>query len=374
MYDPNDSSSTRQPVSGIRGCQVLMSCDELNPTLEFLKSTLGLRIDAIFPADNPSTAMLSGHGLSLRLGVGLPNGVQELRVLCDDPYQLSSGTREIVAPNGVRIRLEAADPPIRQPETRQALAVSHSDQDTHWNVGRAGLRYRDLLPARHGGAFIASHIRILDGGPVPDYTHFHKVRFQTIFCRKGWVRVVYEGQGEPFELHAGDCVLQPPTIRHRVLASSAGAEVVELSSPAEHVTIVDHEMVLPTPATHPVRDFNGQHFVRHVAKTAKWGPWRIDGFESSNTDIGEATQGIAGVRVVRPAGEASSRTQAHNTELCFFFVLSGTVDVVVEGDRYALASDGSITIPGNSRYAFERYSEDLQLLEITLPDKFLIVD
>ncbi|WP_233887020.1 cupin domain-containing protein [Paraburkholderia flagellata] len=373
MYEPNDSS-IRQPITGIRSCQVLMACDELSPTLEFLTRTLGLRIDAIFPADNPSTAMLSGHGLSLRLGVGLSNGVKELRLLCDDPYQLSSGARELVAPNGVSIRLEAADPPVRQPETRQALALSHLDEDTHWNVGRAGLRYRDLLPERHGGAFIASHIRILDGGPVPDYTHFHKVRFQTIFCRKGWVRVVYEGQGEPFEMHAGDCVLQPPTIRHRVLASSAGAEVVELSSPAEHITVVDHEMVLPTPASHPARDFDGQRFVRHVAKSAKWGPWRIAGFEASDTQIGHATQGVAGVRVVRPVGEASCRAQAHNTELCFFFVLSGSLDVVVEGDRYTLAPDASITIPGNTRYAFERYSEDLQLLEITLPEKFLIGD
>ncbi|MFX1766473.1 cupin domain-containing protein [Paraburkholderia sp. A1RI-2L] len=374
MSKTDDLLSTRQPISGMRRCQVLMACDELNPTLEFLKSTLGLRIDAIFPADNPSTAMLSAHGLSIRLGVGLANGVKELRVLCDDPDQLSSGTRELVAPNGVRIRLEANDPPLHQPETIQEFAVSHLDEDAQWNVGRAGLRYRDLLPARHGGAFIASHIRILDGGPVPDYTHFHKVRFQTIFCRKGWVRVVYEGQGEPFEMQAGDCVLQPPTIRHRVLASSAGAEVVELSSPAEHITVVDHEMVLPTPATHPLRDFNGQRFVRHVAASARWAPWRIAGFEAADTGIGAATEGVAGVRVVRPAGEARRRTQTHNTELCFFYVLSGRLDVVVDGDRYALASDASITIPGRARYAFEHYSDDLQLLEVTLPDQFLIGD
>lgn len=48
------------------------------------------------------------------------------------------------------------------------------------------------------------------------------------------MRVIYEGQGEAFEMHAGDCVLQPPMICHRVLASSAGAEVIELASPAPH--------------------------------------------------------------------------------------------------------------------------------------------
>ena len=41
---------------------------------------------------------------------------------------------------------------------------------------------------------MASHIRIEKGGPVPDYVHFHRVRFQCIFCYRGRVRVVYEGQ------------------------------------------------------------------------------------------------------------------------------------------------------------------------------------
>ncbi len=64
-----------------------------------------------------------------------------------------------------------------------------------WVIGRAGMQYRDLIPTRLGGAIIASHIRIPDGGPVPDMVHFHKVGFQLIFCVKGWVDVVYEDQG-----------------------------------------------------------------------------------------------------------------------------------------------------------------------------------
>ena len=57
-------------------------------------------------------------------------------------------------------------------------------------VGRAGMEYRDLIPDRLGGRFIASHIRITDGGPVPDSVHFHDIGFQVIVCRAGWVRVV----------------------------------------------------------------------------------------------------------------------------------------------------------------------------------------
>jgi quercetin dioxygenase-like cupin family protein len=73
------------------------------------------------------------------------------------------------------------------------------------------------VPDRLGGAVIASHIRIPDGGPVPDMVHFHKVGFQLIFCINGWVDVVYEDQGGPIRLRAGDCFIQPPEIRHRVL-------------------------------------------------------------------------------------------------------------------------------------------------------------
>jgi quercetin dioxygenase-like cupin family protein len=77
--------------------------------------------------------------------------------------------------------------------------------------------YRDLIPGRLGGRYIASLISIPKGGPVADWVHFHRIALQLIYVRSGWVRVVYEDQGEPFVMRAGDLVLQPPQIRHRVL-------------------------------------------------------------------------------------------------------------------------------------------------------------
>lgn len=357
-------------ITGIRGFHVPMSCTELVPVMQFFIDTLGFRIDAIYPADSPSTAILSGHGLTIRLAIGLPHGIAELHLLCDDPAQLPDGARTVTAPNGVVIRLSPADPPVKSPVTRQELVLSRADADPSWSVGRAGMRYRDLLPNRHGGAFIASHIRILEGGPVPDYVHFHKIRFQMIFCRKGWVRLVYEAQGEPFMLNAGDCVLQPPTIRHRVLESSAGAEVIELGSPAEHITMADHELSLPSAAHEPDREFEGQRFVRHVAANAAWHAWKTPGFVACDTGIGTATKGLAGVRVVRPDGESPPAQRLHDTEFCFFFVLSGTVKVHQGDDTYSLCADDSITIPGNMAYCFDDCSTDLVLLEVTLPADF----
>ncbi|APW40891.1 cupin [Rhodoferax koreense] len=348
---------------------VQLGCDALLPTLTFFTEELSFRIDAIFPADNPKTALISGYGLRLQLSAGVANATPRISLLCDDPATVDGGRRELTAPNGTVVRFVEADPAYRLPATVQALVVSRSGDATHWTVGRAGLRYRDLLPERHGGAFIASHIRILEGGEVPDYVHYHKVRFQMIFCRTGWVRVLYEGQGGPILLKAGDCVLQPPMIRHRVLESSAGAEVIEVGTPAEHITIAEHQLTLPSedlPATH---DFGGQRFVCHLAEAAPWKPWRLDGFEHQDTGIGAATDGLAGVRIVRPAGTGASTTrQQHESEFCFYFVLAGETDICYDDQRLHLGVDDSITLPTGQRYAFENASADFKLLEVTLPD------
>lgn len=357
-------------TSGVRGAQVLMGCATLEPSLSFFIQRLGFRLDAIFPADDPSTAMLSGYGLQIRLVRGASQGVSTLYLLCDDPLKTGAGETLLGAPNGVTVKLVAADPAMQVPATRQALVLTRAADDDHWVTGRAGLRYRDLIPKRHGGAFIASHIRVLEGGPVPDYVHFHKIRFQTIFCRKGWVKVVYEDQGEPFVMQAGDCVLQPPMIRHRVLESSAGAEVVEIGAPAEHITMADHTLSLPNPRLDPERDFSGQRFVRHIAAQATWAPWRIPGFEASDTGIAQATAGLGGIRVVRPNGAPGEVRQSHDTEFCFYFVLAGSVTLQLDDASHTLTVDDSITIPGGMAYALTNASGDLSLLDITLPARF----
>lgn len=362
------STELRLQRAGVRSFQVLVACTELGPTLSFFLEQLGFQVDAIFPADNPHTAMVSGHGLSLRLVQGETGGATDIYLLCNDPA--AAGAPVLTAPNGLRVHMVAADPPMHQPLTQQRLVLTRGADADAWGMGRAGMYYRDLVPDRLGGAFIASHIRILEGGPVSDYVHFHKIRFQTIFCRRGWVRVAYEGQGEPLVMRAGDCVLQPPLIRHRVMESSAGAEVVEICTPAEHVTMADRAIVLPNDNLQPGRDFSGQKFVFHVAAVGSWTPWRVAGFEARDTGIGHATGGLAGVRMVRSAGGATAAPQSHDTEFCFYFVLAGSVTVEAEGASYAMGVDDSITIPGCTPYALAACSADLSLLEVTLPATF----
>jgi len=237
-----------------------------------------------------------------------------------------------------------------------------------WSTGRAGMEYRDLVPGRLGGRLIASHIRIPRGGPVPDYVHYHHVRFQTIYCLRGWVRVVYEDQGVPFELHAGDCVLQPPEIRHRVLACSDGLEVLEVSSPAEHPTFADPVLQLPNTPDQPSREYSGQCFVRHVAADRAWGAHRRAGFEALDTGIGAATRGIADVHAVRRAGPEDTTLLADDDAFVFAFVVHGACELLREsGAPIALRENDALVVPPGEAWALASGSPDLTFVEITLP-------
>lgn len=311
---------------------LVLPVPDLAEALDYFTRRLGFRVEMIFPADAPATAVISGHGATLRL-------------------------------ESVESRATRQDLPAR----RQEFVISRLRADDAWHVGRAGMEYRDLIPDRLGGRFIASHIRIPGGGPTPDYVHYHKVRFQMIYCKAGWVRVVYEDQGPPFVLEAGDCVLQPPEIRHRVLESSPGLEVIEIGCPALHETWADHELPLPTSQVLSERLFAGQRFVRHHAKTALWKPARFDGWETQDTGIAAATNGLAGVRVLRTKSAIESTAEGHAGEFLFWFVLQGELEMDSQAHgNHQLQAGASCVLPAGLGYTL-RAETGLELLEVSLP-------
>ncbi len=255
---------------------------------------------------------------------------------------------------------------IDSPERGFVISRLNTTNDA-WYVGRAGMQYRDLIPGRLGGRFIASHIRIPDGGETQDYVHYHKALFQMIYCKAGWARVVYEGQGPPFALEAGDCVLQPPEIRHRVLESSAGLEVIEVACPAEYETCADNELRLPTREVLPERLFGGQRFVRHRAREASWEPWRLDGFEARDTGVAAATNGLAAARVVKSNSAITVIADGHAGELLFLFILEGKLRIDSSGqENHQLLAGDSCVIPAGVEYTL-RADAGLEMLEVSLP-------
>ena len=276
--------------------------------------------------------------------------------------------------------------------------LSKFKDGSEWGEGRAGMKYRDLCPNRLGGRFIASHIHIPEGGAVPDYVHYHNVHFQTIFVKKGWVKVVYEDQGPPFIMHAGDCVLQPPLIRHRVLESSPNLEVVEIGDPATHHTFVEHHLQLPNTAAPPgpndaVRRWSGQRFHFHSAgmsNASDWQTWHRQpqsDLLAKDLGIGDATGGVAGMTVIRSnrafglsvpsLPPPTSACFTHHSDFFLLVVLRGSCSLFClpfaptgateEGKRYTLEEGDSVVLPPSVQYCIGTACDAFEALEVTLP-------
>ena len=349
--------------------EVRLPTNDVREDLPFFTKELKMRLDMIYPADNPEVAVLSGHGLRLRLQKGAPESPGTLRILTDEPDLFANGKRELIAPNGTRIEIDQLNAPLVLPTTQHAFVVRRLADQAPWVIGRAGMEYRDLIPTRLGGAMIASHIRVPDG-PVPDMVHFHKVGFQLIFCIKGWVDVLYEDQGGIRRLHAGDCFIQPPTIRHKVLHVAEGIEVIEIGVPAEHITEIDHDMILPNVGERPNREWDGQRFVHNLAKDGVFKPFRIPGFEARDTTINANTKGVASVMVARPTGKTTVWSK-HKGDILFNFVMAGSMTLEGEGkEPFDLSAGDAFVIPPNMATRYSKPSNDLELLEVSLPGVF----
>ena len=296
-------------------------CADLNAEIA-REQALGFRIELIYPADDPHSAVMSRGGDRVRLTT----------------------------------RPDAAEPSERLPPLDPQFLITRAGDEG--GAGRAGMLYRDLIPGRLGGRYIASHISIPGGGPVADWAHYHHVTFQLIVVRSGWVRVVYEDQGEPFIMVAGDMVVQAPGIRHRVLESSEMFEVVEIGCPALHATFADHDITLPTGRNDPEREFGGQRFLRHVAAETPWTAFA--GGEAAETAVSAVTNGLADVRIIR--GNAEFR--AHQGEMVFGFVLTGSARLEFNGD-HPLAPADAFVIPPEQPWRIADASPDFRLLHVT---------
>lgn len=303
--------------------EVRLPTTDLRADLGFFGNTLGMRLDMIYPADDPSVAVYSGHGLRVRLeqGDGANPG---LRILTDDP-DFAQSAKTLESPGGTTVDVHPLHPPLELPQTDHAFVVRRLADQAPWVIGRAGMQYRDLIPNRLGG---------------------------------------------PIRLTAGDCFIQPPEIRHRVLEASDGIEVIEIGVPAEHITEIDHDMTLPTPHLRPDREWQGQRFVYNTATDAQWQPSRLTGFVSRDTTIAANTRDVAGVNVLR-RGQGDTGWTTHDADIYFTFVMEGTMTLQGDGkDPYALAPGDAFVIPPGMATRYADPSDDLELLEVTLPGAF----
>ncbi len=357
-------------MSLIEGAEVLIPCPYNFPaSLRYFTDSLGFKVKLIAPADDPAVAVLQGNGLALRLDRNA-KGPAPLLLFTKSSFDAAKYISTAAPPEGIRVEWIEKTTQLRIPPLVPSFVLTRRC-DTDWVEGRAGMLYRDLVPDCQGGRFICSHIRIPGGGAVPDYVHYHHIYFQMIYCYKGWVQVVYEDQGPPFCMKAGDCVLQPPHIRHRVLSSSVCAEVIEISCPAQHDTLGDPDLVLPTTNMQPDRLFSGQHFVLYQQDQAKWMPKRQQGWEVSDIGFSVATSGLAGASVLGNTKNAELDLD-HLSGFIFRFILKGSVELQVLQDgnsvmRQRLCEEDTIVIPENMSGRLTNPAPGTQILEVALP-------
>ena len=112
--------------------ELVLPTTDLRADLPFFTKTLGMRLDMIYPADNPAVAVISGHGLRLRLDAGATGGAGHLRVLSDDWASIAQGQREMTSPGGTQVSLDELTPPLCCPKPNTPLWC------VGWRIKRLG--------------------------------------------------------------------------------------------------------------------------------------------------------------------------------------------------------------------------------------------
>lgn len=124
--------------------------------------------------------------------------------------------------------------------TQRFHVSHHRDEDFKVDGLRPYAAYRDLGAAAATGGLAQAHVIRHAPGTTADQRvsnrHFHDVQFQMIYVLKGWIRSEFEGEGV-HTFTAGSSWVQPPGIKHKVLATSDDMELLEIILPAEFNTV-----------------------------------------------------------------------------------------------------------------------------------------
>ena len=181
--------------------------------------------------------------------------------------------------------------------------------------------YRDLIPGRLGGRYIASHITIPEGGPVADWVHYHRIALSDDLCPprlgsrrlRGPGRAVRDARRRPRPAAAGD----PPPRARKLARPGSGRDRLHPRSTRPSPTMIWSCRTAPTRA--------------RVRRPTLPAPRRGDrrrgppvAAAKRRRRHGRARRsGLAEVRTSGPA-MASRRVPPHDGELVFGFVLDGS--------------------------------------------------
>ena len=84
-----DHTDTRPDC--ITSSELYLPANDLKTEMPFFINALGFQLDEIFPADDPAVAVLSGHGIRIRLDRNITIAAGRLRLRCKDAKTFASG-------------------------------------------------------------------------------------------------------------------------------------------------------------------------------------------------------------------------------------------------------------------------------------------
>jgi len=149
MSVERDESIKVNLKSLIRAAAIRLPSSDIARDLEFFTDTLGFKLEEIFPADDPTSILLSGYGLRLLLQKQAIETRGTLQLYCDDFDAVVAGKlTKLTSPGGTGIELMQAEPALVCPTTEHAFVVRRLRDKAPWVIGRAGMHYRDLIPDR----------------------------------------------------------------------------------------------------------------------------------------------------------------------------------------------------------------------------------
>jgi quercetin dioxygenase-like cupin family protein len=129
----------------------------------------------------------------------------------------------------------------------------------------------------------------------------------------------------------------------------------------------------PTTRANPNDSPQERGFAVSHARDARWDDGLRGFFAYRDLGVATATGGRVGAHVIRARGASTEpgETHRHALEFQLVYVLRGWVEFEYDGvGRVRLDAGSSVVQPPGIKHAELAHSEDLEMLEITLPARF----
>lgn len=132
--------------------------------------------------------------------------------------------------------LDVPEIAAHKPFSGKKVAISHGDRPQYVTGRRAWVKYRELgVTTATGSAMRAQVIIAEEGDDQPTGWHLHRCDMQFLFGLKGAIHIAFSPD-HVITLGEGDAMMIPGGVIHQELGERSGAEILEVTVPAEITT------------------------------------------------------------------------------------------------------------------------------------------